>query len=178
VPVSPLFGRQPETLPPQPPTIINGEMREYQRKGLGWLVSMFQNGVNAVLADEMGLVPPSPYFSSCFHFCCCVQEEMVWTNHFFFKKNVTCCTRLGKTLQTISFLAYIKDVLHVSGPYIVVVPLSVLTNWCNEFRKWCPSMRVIKLHSSSREGLFFNFICSCTPIIHWIFGLTRSANLF
>jgi hypothetical protein len=47
--------RQPDTLPPQPPTIVNGEMREYQRRGLGWMVSMFQNGVNAVLADEMGL---------------------------------------------------------------------------------------------------------------------------
>lgn len=29
------------------------------------------------------------------------------------------------------------------GPYLVIVPLSTLSNWVNEFAKWCPSCRVI-----------------------------------
>ncbi|GAX78544.1 hypothetical protein CEUSTIGMA_g5984.t1 [Chlamydomonas eustigma] len=53
---------------------------------------------------------------------------------------------LGKTLQTISFLAYLKFVRNVEGPHLVVVPLSVLPNWMAEFRKWCPEMRIVRLH--------------------------------
>jgi hypothetical protein len=29
------------------------------------------------------------------------------------------------------------------GPYLVIVPLSTLSNWTNEFQKWCPSAHVI-----------------------------------
>lgn len=29
------------------------------------------------------------------------------------------------------------------GPYLVIVPLSTLSNWVNEFQKWCPSAHVI-----------------------------------
>eukprot|EP00466_Bigelowiella_natans_P005996 jgi/Bigna1/45102/e_gw1.111.20.1 len=56
---------------------------------------------------------------------------------------------LGKTLQTISFLAALKE-RGISGPHLVVVPLSVLSAWLNEFRRWCPSMRVVRLHSADR----------------------------
>lgn len=55
---------------------------------------------------------------------------------------------LGKTLQTISFLGYLKHILHVKGTSLIIVPLSVLSNWMNEFRRFLPSFRVLKLHSS------------------------------
>jgi superfamily II DNA/RNA helicase len=29
------------------------------------------------------------------------------------------------------------------GPYLVIVPLSTLSNWVNEFQKWCPSAHLI-----------------------------------
>lgn len=29
------------------------------------------------------------------------------------------------------------------GPYLIIVPLSTLSNWENEFTKWCPAARVI-----------------------------------
>lgn len=29
------------------------------------------------------------------------------------------------------------------GPYLVIVPLSTLSNWVNEFQKWCPSAHVV-----------------------------------
>ncbi|CAI5446142.1 unnamed protein product [Caenorhabditis angaria] len=35
--------------------IENGEMRDYQVRGLNWMVSLHYNGINGILADEMGL---------------------------------------------------------------------------------------------------------------------------
>jgi SWI/SNF-related matrix-associated actin-dependent regulator of chromatin subfamily A member 5 len=58
---------------------------------------------------------------------------------------------LGKTLQTIAFFAHLKDVRKIQGPHLVVVPLSVLFNWMSECKKFCPSLRVIRLHTSSAE---------------------------
>jgi SWI/SNF-related matrix-associated actin-dependent regulator of chromatin subfamily A member 5 len=56
---------------------------------------------------------------------------------------------LGKTLQTISLLGYLSSERNITGPHLIIVPLSVMSSWCSEFRKWCPSLRVVKLHSSS-----------------------------
>jgi SWI/SNF-related matrix-associated actin-dependent regulator of chromatin subfamily A member 5 len=55
---------------------------------------------------------------------------------------------LGKTLQTIAFLGWLKYEANVSGPHLVIVPLSVLSNWINEFRRFLPQMKVVRLHSS------------------------------
>jgi len=55
---------------------------------------------------------------------------------------------LGKTLQTIAFLAHLKFVRGVSGPFLVVVPLSVISSWMEELSKWCPDLRAVRLHSS------------------------------
>lgn len=89
-----------------PHYIKNGEMRDYQVRGLNWMISLYENGINGILADEMGL---------------------------------------GKTLQTISLLGYLKNFKNIPGPHIVIVPKSTLTNWMNEFKKWCPSIRAVCL---------------------------------
>ena len=47
---------------------------------------------------------------------------------------------LGKTIQTISLLAYLMETKGNRGPFMVVVPLSTLSNWVNEFSKWAPHM--------------------------------------
>jgi len=31
-----------------------GLMRDYQVRGLNWLISLHKNGINGILADEMG----------------------------------------------------------------------------------------------------------------------------
>ena len=36
-----------------PLDIKNGQMRDYQIRGLNWLISLFENGINGILADEM-----------------------------------------------------------------------------------------------------------------------------
>lgn len=32
-----------------------GEMRDYQLRGVRWMISLYQNGLNGILADQMGL---------------------------------------------------------------------------------------------------------------------------
>ncbi|KAI8147758.1 SNF2 family N-terminal domain-containing protein [Fennellomyces sp. T-0311] len=57
---------------------------------------------------------------------------------------------LGKTLQTISFIAHLKA-MKVSGPYLIVTPLSTLANWVNEFKRFTPTIPVLLYHGTKEE---------------------------
>ncbi|KAJ3562092.1 hypothetical protein NP233_g9787 [Leucocoprinus birnbaumii] len=50
---------------------------------------------------------------------------------------------LGKTIQTISLVTFLIEVKRQRGPYLVIVPLSTMTNWAGEFAKWAPSVRMV-----------------------------------
>ncbi|CAM2712301.1 unnamed protein product [Rotaria socialis] len=50
---------------------------------------------------------------------------------------------LGKTIQTIALITYLMEVKKVNGPYLIIVPLSTLANWVNEFEKWSPAVSKI-----------------------------------
>ena len=58
---------------------------------------------------------------------------------------------LGKTLQTISFLAYLKHHRGLPGPHLIVVPKSTLQNWAREFGRWAPEFNVVTLTGSKDE---------------------------
>lgn len=73
---------------------------------------------------------------------------------------------LGKTLQTISLLGYLHEFRGISGPHMVIVPKSTLHNWINEFRKWCPVLRVVKFHGTQEQRV------SAYAQITYDFGLT------
>ena len=57
---------------------------------------------------------------------------------------------LGKTIQTISFLAFLKE-RGVHGPFLVVAPLSTLSNWIEEFAHWTPDIPTVLYHGSISE---------------------------
>ncbi|KAG1825464.1 SNF2 family N-terminal domain-containing protein [Suillus subaureus] len=88
----------------QPSILIGGQLKDYQLKGLQWMVSLYNNKLNGILADEMGL---------------------------------------GKTIQTISLVTFLIEVKRQRGPYLVIVPLSTMTNWSGEFAKWAPTVKMI-----------------------------------
>jgi ATP-dependent helicase STH1/SNF2 len=96
--------RNKEEVTQQASLLVGGTLKEYQVKGLQWMVSLYNNNLNGILADEMGL---------------------------------------GKTIQTISLITYLIEKKRQPGPYLVIVPLSTLTNWNNEFEKWAPSVSKI-----------------------------------
>eukprot|EP00301_Raphidiophrys_heterophryoidea_P004208 c11844_g1_i1.p1 GENE.c11844_g1_i1~~c11844_g1_i1.p1 ORF type:complete len:753 (+),score=122.10 c11844_g1_i1:129-2387(+) len=61
---------------------------------------------------------------------------------------------LGKTIQTIAFLAHLKQ--HgVHGPFLVIGPLNTLNNWLREFNKFTPDIAVLLYHGTKthREEL-------------------------
>lgn len=121
------------------PSCIKGTMRSYQIEALNWLVNQFLNGLNCILADEMGI-------HSNFH-----PHSL----------------GLGKTLEAISLLGFLKQYYNYSyfmfppneqyirGPHLILVPKSTLGNWMNEIRTWCPSLRPIKLHGDKEERQAF-----------------------
>lgn len=101
-----------EEIREQPAMLVGGTLKDYQLKGLQWMVSLFNNHLNGILADEMGL---------------------------------------GKTIQTISLLAYLYEKKDIHGPFLIIVPLSTLTNWSSEFAKWAPTLRTISYKGSPNE---------------------------
>ena len=65
---------------------------------------------------------------------------------------------LGKTVQAVSFLAHLYG-MKVKGPFMVVAPLSTLTNWQREFARWAPSVKV-----SCHRPKHVYAICTCVLI--------------
>ena len=90
-----------EPIQDQPVCFGHGrKMRGYQMRGLEWMVSLFNNKLNGILADAMGL---------------------------------------GKTVQTLSLLAYLFENKGVQGPHLIIAPLSTLrSNWMMELNRWFP----------------------------------------
>merc|ERR1712223_265171 len=98
-----------ESISEQASILVGGKLKEYQIKGLEWMVSLNNNNLNGILADEMGL---------------------------------------GKTIQTIALVTYLMEKKKNMGPYLIIVPLSTLSNWMMEFEKWAPSVVALSYKGS------------------------------
>ncbi|KDO32369.1 hypothetical protein SPRG_02846 [Saprolegnia parasitica CBS 223.65] len=59
---------------------------------------------------------------------------------------------LGKTVQVIGMVAQLKA-KGVTGPFLVVSPLSTLANWENEFKRFTPSIPCLVYHGNGAERL-------------------------
>ncbi|XP_028788424.1 ATP-dependent DNA helicase DDM1-like isoform X2 [Neltuma alba] len=93
------------------PLLTGGKLKQYQMKGVKWLISLWQNGLNGILADQMGL---------------------------------------GKTIQTIGFLAHLKG-KGLDGPYLIIAPLSTLSNWMSEISRFAPTLTAIIYHGDKKD---------------------------
>ena len=63
---------------------------------------------------------------------------------------------LGKTVQTITLLAYLMEHKRNAGPFMVTVPLSTMSNWANEFARWAPGIKVVQYKGApgTRKDIF------------------------
>ncbi|MFT5535355.1 MAG: superfamily II DNA or RNA helicase [Burkholderiaceae bacterium] len=61
---------------------------------------------------------------------------------------------LGKTIQTLTHLLVEQEAGRLDRPALVVVPTSLVHNWCDEARRFAPSLRVLVLHGAGRKDQF------------------------
>ena len=125
------------------------------------MVSLYENGINGILADEMvgqcydennffmlpaehnrasfSLYPTSPLF-------------LIFLLLVSFPPPPPSSPKgLGKTLQTIALLGYMCLMRDVPGPHVVIAPKSTLSNWMSEFKRWCPKIITICLIGTAEE---------------------------
>ena len=57
---------------------------------------------------------------------------------------------LGKTAQIIATLSQLSRQHKVTGPYLVVAPLSTIGHWSREFAAWS-DLRTLTLHGSAAD---------------------------
>lgn len=60
------------------PSLLRGTLRPYQKQGLNWLASLYNNNTNGILADEMGLGKTIQTISLLSYLAC---EHHVWGPH-------------------------------------------------------------------------------------------------
>ena len=58
---------------------------------------------------------------------------------------------LGKTIQTIALFAYLAINKGNWGPHLIIVPTTIIVNWEIEFKKWCPSFKILSYFGSQKE---------------------------
>jgi SWI/SNF-related matrix-associated actin-dependent regulator of chromatin subfamily A member 5 len=62
---------------------------------------------------------------------------------------------LGKTLQTLSLFSYLTTYEPCPEghhrPFLVICPLSVLSSWMSECKRWTPHLRALRFHGPSIE---------------------------
>ena len=87
--------------------------------------------------------------------CHCTQIILLACLFLYIKIKLFCHQGLGKTLQTISLLAYLRESRGVKGPHLCVVPKSVVGNWMREIKKWCPAIRPMRMGGTKEERAKF-----------------------
>ena len=86
-----------------------------------------------------------------------VSSQTRWcVVHAFLSAEANLCSLqgLGKTIQTISLITFLIESKKQRAPYLVIVPLSTMTNWSGEFAKWAPSVKVISYKGNPAQRKF------------------------
>jgi len=61
---------------------------------------------------------------------------------------------LGKTVQTLAHLLAEKEAGRLDRPALIVMPTTLMHNWCEEARRFAPDLRVLDLHGPDRHERF------------------------
>uniref|UniRef100_A0AAQ5X3V2 E1A binding protein p400 n=1 Tax=Amphiprion ocellaris TaxID=80972 RepID=A0AAQ5X3V2_AMPOC len=60
-------------------------------------------------------------------------------------------TGLGKTVQTVAYMAHLAGQEGVWGPHLIVVRTCKLLSWEVEFKRWCPGLKILLYLGNRRE---------------------------
>ncbi|NEZ66426.1 DEAD/DEAH box helicase [Leptolyngbyaceae cyanobacterium CCMR0082] len=149
------LGDKNKLQPVDNPDTFQGQLREYQKRGVSWLQYLEQLGLNGCLADDMGLGKTVQVIARM------VQERQPPKP----KKG-----RKKKTIEAIQV-----------PPTLLIAPTSVVGNWLREIQKFAPQIKAAVHHGSDRakDAKTFKKACREHDILITSFALARKdAKLF
>lgn len=123
-------------------------MRDYQLEALNWLIRLHDQKINGILADEMGEAT------------CVTLHAIEWLFPVWLAHPLAASVPLplslfsaglGKTLMSLSLLAYLKQYRGYAGPHLIIVPKSTSSNWLREVNRWTSNLTVHKFHGNAEE---------------------------
>ena len=128
------------------PVGFHGELRPYQRRGVGWLVYLRRLGLGACLADDMGLGKTVQAIAMLLH------------------------ERQSQPSSTLS----LQRQQGAITPALLVCPTSVVANWRREVERFAPDFRVLVHHGGNRlEGDAFARAIQDHDLIITSYGTAR-----
>ncbi|WP_031293495.1 DEAD/DEAH box helicase [Leptolyngbya sp. Heron Island J] len=148
------LGDKSQLQPVDNPDTFQGQLREYQKRGVSWLQYLEQLGLNGCLADDMGLGKTVQ-----------VIARMVQEREPAPKKG-----RKKKTTNAVKL-----------PPTLLIAPTSVVGNWLHEIHKFAPQIKATVHHGSNRakDAKTFKKACREHDILITSFALARKdAKLF
>ena len=117
---------------------FNGELRDYQRRGVEWLSFLTDHGFGALLADDMGLGK--------------TIQVIAWIlGNVRLNDCSDCSIAGGMDNRTIE-----QSEQSNNKPILIVAPLTLLSNWRHEFAKFAPGLKVY-VHQGERRPVASGF---------------------
>lgn len=129
------------------PKYVNAQLRSYQKEGYSWMMHLRKNNFGGCLADDMGLGKTLQTLT---------MLQKVYEDHWEWKKNATTMLEDEGNMSD-SFDLFDQTPVFPTARQIqklpasiIVMPKSLLHNWENEIRKFCPKLLVYKYTGSKR----------------------------
>lgn len=127
------------------PEGINAKLRHYQTEGFSWLMHLRKNNFGGILADDMGLGKTIQTLT---------LLQKIYEDNNFIDSNTN-------PLKTDTPVVDVTDDLRTIAPTeeaaeqtvpasLIVMPKSLLHNWENEIRKFCPNLMVYRYSGNRR----------------------------
>ncbi len=147
--------------PGNPTPSFKGELRPYQREGLGWLNFLKWFGMGGVLADDMGLGKTVQVLAM---FQAIAEEKEAGG-----RRQETGDRGQKPATNGSNPKSEIRNLK--SAPSLVVAPRSVVFNWLDEAARFTPDLKVVAYSGAERAGLLDAL--KKTDVVITSYGLLR-----
>ncbi len=144
---------------------FGGTLRTYQREGLGWLNFLRQFGMGGILADDMGLGKTVQVLAM-------LQARKLGLEGHVDPEGLKGKAAEGQSVKpTAANSSLNPSTPQPLPPSLIVVPRSVIFNWLDEAKKFCPDLKVLAYSGPDRGEMIKQF--DSADLIVTSFGLMR-----
>ncbi len=141
------------------PQEITAELRDYQRKGYGWMLKLYADDFGGCLADDMGLGKT-------------LQTLALLQQVIFEERKKQCGPTTSKFERQLTIFDSLDAAEVKARPSLIIVPSTLVHNWINETHRFAPSLKAGVYGGQGRKP--FGFYYDNYDLIIISYGLIRN----